>query len=78
MFRAFEIAGYGPEVVCEKFGGMLHAFELGAPPHGGTAPGVDRMVMLLADEPNIRRSGGTVVGVTAWGRAPGIRRGRPP
>jgi aspartyl-tRNA synthetase len=54
MFRAFEIAGYGPEVVREKFGGMLHAFELGAPPHGGTAPGVDRMVMLLADEPNIR------------------------
>ncbi len=54
MYRAFEIAGYGPEVVEQKFGGMLNAFKFGAPPHGGSAPGIDRMVMLLADEPNIR------------------------
>ncbi|WP_404379070.1 aspartate--tRNA ligase [Caenispirillum salinarum] len=54
MYRAFEIAGYGPEVVEERFGGMLNAFKYGAPPHGGSAPGIDRMVMLLADEPNIR------------------------
>ena len=54
MYKAFEIAGYGPEVVNEKFGGMINAFKLGAPPHGGIAPGVDRLVMLLADEPNIR------------------------
>jgi aspartyl-tRNA synthetase len=54
MIKAFEIAGYGREVVEEKFGGMLNAFRYGAPPHGGSAPGVDRIVMLLADEPNIR------------------------
>ncbi len=54
MYRAFEIAGYGRDVVDDKFGGMINAFKLGAPPHGGIAPGVDRMVMLLADEPNIR------------------------
>ncbi len=54
MVKAFEIAGYGPEVVEEKFGGMINAFRLGAPPHGGIAPGVDRMVMLLAQEENIR------------------------
>ena len=54
MYKAFEIAGYGPEVVEQKFGGMLNAFKYGAPPHGGSAPGIDRMVMLLADEPNIR------------------------
>jgi aspartyl-tRNA synthetase len=54
MYKAFEIAGYGPEVVDKKFGGMISAFKFGAPPHGGLAPGVDRMVMLLADEPNIR------------------------
>jgi aspartyl-tRNA synthetase len=54
MYKAFEIAGYGPEVVDDKFGGMINAFKLGAPPHGGSAPGVDRIVMLLADEPNIR------------------------
>ncbi|HLL91212.1 MAG TPA: aspartate--tRNA ligase [Tepidisphaeraceae bacterium] len=54
MYKAFEIAGYGPEVVDRKFGGMIHAFKHGAPPHGGLAPGVDRMVMLLAQEPNIR------------------------
>ena len=54
MLRAFEIAGYGPEEVEKRFGGMLNAFRYGAPPHGGLAPGVDRIVMLLAKEPNIR------------------------
>ncbi|MDG1996138.1 MAG: aspartate--tRNA ligase, partial [Emcibacteraceae bacterium] len=54
MYKAFEIAGHGPEVVEERFAGMLNALKFGAPPHGGIAPGVDRMVMLLADEPNIR------------------------
>lgn len=54
MYKAFEIAGYGKEVVESKFGGMLNAFKYGAPPHGGCAPGIDRIVMLLADEPNIR------------------------
>jgi len=54
MFKAFEIAGYGADVVEEKFGGMLNAFRFGAPPHGGIAPGVDRIVMLLADAENIR------------------------
>lgn len=54
MYKAFEIAGYSKEVVNNKFGGMINAFKFGAPPHGGIAPGVDRMVMLLADEPNIR------------------------
>lgn len=54
MYKAFEIAGYSNEVVEEQFGGMLNAFKFGAPPHGGSAPGIDRMVMLLADEPNIR------------------------
>jgi aspartyl-tRNA synthetase len=54
MYKAFEIAGYGAEVVDSRFGGMITAFKFGAPPHGGLAPGVDRMVMLLADEPNIR------------------------
>lgn len=54
MYKAFEIAGYGPEVVDAKFGAMIRAFKFGAPPHGGLAPGVDRIVMLLAHEPNIR------------------------
>jgi len=54
MIKAFEIAGYGPEVVEEKFGGMLNAFRYGAPPHGGIAPGIDRIVMLLAGEENLR------------------------
>ena len=54
MLKAFGIAGYGPEVVEEQFGGLLNAFRYGAPPHGGSAPGIDRIVMLLADEPNIR------------------------
>ncbi len=54
MIKAFGIAGYDEATVEAEFGGMLNAFKYGAPPHGGLAPGVDRMVMLLADEPNIR------------------------
>jgi aspartyl-tRNA synthetase len=54
MLRAFELAGYGPEEVEKRFGGMLNAFRYGAPPHGGLAPGIDRIVMLLAQEPNLR------------------------
>ncbi len=54
MLRAFDLAGYGPEEVEKRFGGMLAAFRYGAPPHGGLAPGIDRMVMLLAREPNLR------------------------
>ena len=54
MLKAFEIAGYGKDVVEEKFGGMLNAFRYGAPPHGGSAPGVDRIVMLLAGVENLR------------------------
>ncbi len=54
MYKAFEIAGYTQEDVETRFGGMLNAFKHGAPPHGGSAPGIDRIVMLLADEPNIR------------------------
>jgi aspartyl-tRNA synthetase len=54
MIKAFEIAGYGREAVEEKFGAMLNAFRYGAPPHGGSAPGVDRIVMLLAGVDNIR------------------------
>jgi aspartyl-tRNA synthetase len=54
MLKAFATAGYGPEVVEEQFGGMLNAFRYGAPPHGGLAPGIDRIVMLLADQVAIR------------------------
>ena len=54
MYKAFELAGYDRSLVDEKFRGMINAFKFGAPPHGGSAPGVDRIVMLLADEPNIR------------------------
>jgi aspartyl-tRNA synthetase len=54
MYKAFAIAGYSREDVEGRFGGMLNAFKFGAPPHGGSAPGIDRIVMLLADEPNIR------------------------
>ncbi|MFF9814470.1 aspartate--tRNA ligase [Streptomyces sp. NPDC014006] len=56
MLKAFEIAGYDREVTEREFAGMLRAFRFGAPPHGGIAPGVDRIVMLLADEPNIRET----------------------
>ena len=54
MYKAFELVGYSKEVVEDKFSGMLNAFKFGAPPHGGIAPGIDRIVMLLANEPNIR------------------------
>ena len=54
MYKAFEIAGYDRATVDREFSGMIEAFKLGAPPHGGSAPGIDRIVMLLADEPNIR------------------------
>lgn len=54
MYKAFEIAGYSKKSVEEEFGGMLNAFKFGAPPHGGCAPGVDRIVMMLANEPNLR------------------------
>ena len=54
MYKAFEIAGYTQDQVDNNFAGMINAFKLGAPPHGGSAPGIDRIVMLLADEPNIR------------------------
>jgi aspartyl-tRNA synthetase len=55
MVKAFEIAGYSAADVEERFGALFHAFHYGCPPHGGLAPGVDRIVMLLADEPNIRQ-----------------------
>ena len=56
MYEAFRIAGYSKEQVDDQFGGMVRAFHYGAPPHAGVAPGVDRIVMLLADEPNIRET----------------------
>ena len=54
MYKAFEIAGYSQQDVDTNFAGMINAFKYGAPPHGGSAPGIDRIVMLLADQPNIR------------------------
>jgi aspartyl-tRNA synthetase len=54
MYKAFAIVGYSKEAVDEKFGGMIRAFKFGAPPHGGIAPGIDRIIMLLASAPNIR------------------------
>ena len=54
MFKAFEIAGYDESEVRKRFGGMVNAFQYGAPPHGGCAAGIDRIVMLLADTVNIR------------------------
>ena len=54
MYKAFEIAGYDKKIVEKKFSGILNALKFGAPPHGGSAPGIDRIVMLLANEPNIR------------------------
>ena len=55
MYKAFKIAGYNQQFVDDKFAGMINAFKFGAPPHGGAAPGIDRIVMLLANEPNIRQ-----------------------
>ena len=54
MYKLFSIAGYSKRDVDEKFSGMINAFNFGAPPHGGIAPGIDRIVMLLADKENIR------------------------
>ena len=54
MYKAFQIAGYEKQTVDQKFSGIINALKYGAPPHGGSAPGIDRIVMLLADEPNIR------------------------
>lgn len=54
MYKAFEIVGYDKQVVDDRFGGMIKAFKFGAPPHGGIAPGIDRILMLLTDSPNIR------------------------
>ena len=54
MEKAFSIAGYTPEDLKSRFGALYNAFKYGAPPHGGIAPGIDRIVMLLANEPNIR------------------------
>ena len=54
MYKAFDISGYSKKELEDKFSGMLNALKFGAPPHGGSAPGIDRIVMLLADEPNIR------------------------
>ena len=54
MVKAFETAGYDEEVLKEKFGALYHAFQYGAPPHAGMAPGIDRMIMLLLGEENIR------------------------
>ncbi len=54
MLKAFEIAGYGEDTIKEKFGALYNAFKFGAPPHAGMAPGLDRMIMLLTDEENIR------------------------
>ena len=54
MIKAFEIAGYSKESIEKKFPSLYNAFRFGAPPHGGIAPGIDRMVMLIAEEPNIR------------------------
>src|SRR5207302_8590042 len=54
MYKAFAIAGYTPQEVQPRFGGMHNAFRYGAPPHGGLEPGIDRIEMLLADTPNIR------------------------
>jgi aspartyl-tRNA synthetase len=73
MIKAFEIAGYSAADVEEKFGGLYNAFRYGAPPHGGSAPGIDRMVMLLADEPNIRE----VIVFPMNGRAEDLMMGAP-
>ena len=54
MIKAFEIAGYSEKELKQRFGALFNAFKFGAPPHGGSAPGIDRILMLLADEENLR------------------------
>ncbi len=73
MFKAFEIAGYGADEVRKRFGGMVNAFQYGAPPHGGCAAGIDRLVMLLANEANLRE----VIMVPMNQRAEDLMRGAP-
>jgi len=73
MYKAFELAGYGPKVVNEKFGHMINAFKFGAPPHGGIAPGVDRIVMIYSDEPSIRE----VIAFPMNGKAQDVMMGAP-
>ncbi len=73
MYRAFSIAGYGKDDVNNKFPGLINAFSYGAPPHGGIAPGIDRIVMLLAEEPNIRE----VILFPMTGKAEDIMMGAP-
>jgi aspartyl-tRNA synthetase len=70
MKKAFEIAGYGEDVLEEKFGGLYRAFQYGAPPHGGIAPGLDRIVMLLCGEQNAAR--GRAVPDEPAGRGPAL------
>ncbi len=73
MYRAFEIAGYPKEDVDRRFGGMINALKHGSPPHGGTAPGIDRIVMLLAEEPNIRE----IIAFPMNGKAQDLMMGAP-
>jgi aspartyl-tRNA synthetase len=73
MYKAFEVAGYGPEVVDQKFGHMINAFKFGAPPHGGIAPGLDRIVMIYCDEPSIRE----VIAFPMNGKAQDVMMGAP-
>lgn len=73
MYKAFDIAGYDPSVVDEKFGHMIKAFKFGAPPHGGIAPGLDRIVMIYSDEPSIRE----VIAFPMNGKAQDVMMGAP-
>ena len=73
MYKAFEIAGHNHDVVDNKFPGMINAFKFGAPPHGGIAPGIDRIVMLLAEEPNLRE----IVLFPMTGKAEDVMMGAP-
>jgi aspartyl-tRNA synthetase len=73
MYKAFDVAGYGPEVVDQKFGHMINAFKFGAPPHGGIAPGLDRIVMIYSDEPSIRE----VIAFPMNGKAQDVMMGAP-
>ena len=73
MYKSFELVGYDNSVVDQKFGGMINAFKYGAPPHGGCAFGIDRMIMLLLDEPNLRE----VVAFTPNGKGIDLMMGSP-